>query len=269
MCTWTVVETVDFFLRNGGEVFSCMMDMTKAFDLVRHSLMFRKLLDAGLPTIFIRLLIMIYVNQFANVRWDGSFSTIFSLANGVRQGAVLSAILYCFYVNNLFKILRQNGSGCWINSNYFGIIGYSDDSFLLAPSLDALQEMLSICEKYAEMHNLRFSTDPDPARCKTKCLAFLRKERPLKQVKLCGTALPWVNTGKHLGNTVENKMHGMKMDIKHKRAAYIAKNNELVQEFYFAHPKTRLEINSIYNYHFTGSPLWNLFCRETEMLYNQ
>ena len=268
MCTWTVVETVDFFLRNGGEVFSCMMDMTKAFDLVRHSLMFRKLLDGGLPTIFIRLLIMIYVNQFANVRWDGSFSTIFSLANGVRQGAVLSAILYCFYVNNLFKILRQNGSGCWINSNYFGIIGYSDDSFLLAPSLDALQEMLSICEKYAEMHNLRFSTDPDPARCKTKCLAFLRKERPLKQVKLCGTALPWVNTGKHLGNTVENKMHGMKMDIKHKRAAYIAKNNELVQEFYFAHPKTRLEINSIYNYHFTGSPLWNLFCRETEMLYN-
>ena len=166
-----------------------MMDMTKAFDLVRHSLMFRKLLDGGLPTIFIRLLIMIYVNQFANVRWDGSFSTIFSLANGVRQGAVLSAILYCFYVNNLFKILRQNGSGCWINSNYFGIIGYSDDSFLLAPSLDALQEMLSICEKYAEMHNLRFSTDPDPARCKTKCLAFLRKERPLKQVQLCGTAL--------------------------------------------------------------------------------
>ena len=63
-------------------------------------------------------------------------------------------------------------------------------------------------------------------------------------------------------------MHGMQMDIKHKRAAYIAKNNELVQEFYFAHPKTRLEINSIYNYHFTGSPLWNLFCRETEMLYN-
>ena len=34
MCTWTVVETVDYFLRNGGEVYGCMMDMTKAFDLV-------------------------------------------------------------------------------------------------------------------------------------------------------------------------------------------------------------------------------------------
>ena len=150
------------------------MDMTKAFDLVRHSLLFRKLLDAGLPAIFIRLLIMIYVNQFANVRWDGIFSSIFSLCNGVRQGAVLSAILYCFYVNDLFKILRKNGAGCWINSNFFGIIGYSDDSFLLAPSLDALQEMLTICENHATSHNLKFSTDINPSKFKTKCLAFLQ-----------------------------------------------------------------------------------------------
>ena len=26
MCTWAVVETVDYFLRNGSEVFSCAMD---------------------------------------------------------------------------------------------------------------------------------------------------------------------------------------------------------------------------------------------------
>ena len=33
MCTWAVVETVDYFLRNGSEVYSCAMDMTAAFDL--------------------------------------------------------------------------------------------------------------------------------------------------------------------------------------------------------------------------------------------
>ena len=268
MCTWTVVETIDYFLRNGGEVFSCMMDMTKAFDLVKHSLMFKKLLEAGLPAIFIRLLIFIYVNQFANVRWDGSFSTIFNLSNGVRQGAVLSAILYCFYVNNLFKILRRNGSGCWVNSHYFGIIGYSDDSFLLAPSLDALQEMLSICEKYAAMHNLKFSTNPDPKKCKTKCLAFVKRERTLKKMYLCGNPLPWVAQGKHLGNTIENKINGMKLDISCKRANYISKNNEIIQEFYYAHPKTKMQLNDIFNGHFTGSPLWDLFCKDSDMIYN-
>ena len=192
----------------------------------------------------------------------------FSLSNSVRQGAVLSAILYCFYVNDLFKILRKNGTGCWVNSNYFGIIGYSDDSFLLAPSLDGLQEMLDICENYANLHNLRFSTDPNPVKCKTKCLAFLKKERPIKQVELCGNPLPWVNSGKHLGNHIENKINGMKIDIRNKRANYITKNNELIQEFYFAHPKTKLELNQLYNSHFTGSPLWDLFSRESEMLFN-
>ena len=55
MCTWTAVETIDYFLRKGSEVFACMMDMTKAFDLVKHSLMFKKVIKAGLSIIFVRL----------------------------------------------------------------------------------------------------------------------------------------------------------------------------------------------------------------------
>ena len=96
MCTWTAVETISYFLRNGSEVFTCLMDMTKAFDLVRHSTMFQKLISAGLSLIFVRLLIFIYINQYANVRWAGTFSDIFSMRNGVRQGAVLSAIFLLY-----------------------------------------------------------------------------------------------------------------------------------------------------------------------------
>ena len=174
MCTWMVLETISYFMRNGSEVFTCCMDMTKAFDLVRHSLLFKKLLHAGLPVIFVRLLLVIYLNQFANVKWNSSYSNIFSLSNGVRQGGVLSAILYCLYVDGLFKELRNSGYGCWVNGNFHGIFGYSDDNMLLAPTVHALQEMLKICEKYANEHNLRFSTDPNPVKCKTKCIAFTK-----------------------------------------------------------------------------------------------
>ena len=44
-----------------------------------------------------------------------------------------------------------------------------------------------------------------------------------------------------------------------KNAMYIEKNIQLNQEFYFAHPATKLLVNRIYNTHFSGSPLWNLF----------
>ena len=125
MCTWTAVETISYFLRNGSEVFTCLMDMTKAIDLVRHSTMFRKIITAGLSLIFVRLLIFIYVNQFANLRWNGLFSEFFSMRNGVRQGAVLSAIFYCIYMNDLFETLRRSKFGCWINGYFYGILGWA------------------------------------------------------------------------------------------------------------------------------------------------
>ena len=59
----------------------------------------------------------------------------------------------------------------------------------------------------------------------------------------------------------------MCQDVKEKRAKYIGKNNEILQEFYFAHPKTRLQINSIWNSHWSGSVLWDLFSPESEQVY--
>ena len=167
------------------------------------------------------------------------------------------------YVNGLFEELRKNRSGCWVGHTYLGILGYSDDNFLLAPSREALQVMLSICEKYAASHGLRFSTDPDPRKSKTKCLAFLQNEKVVKPVLLCGNELPWVSSCMHLGNTIVNTEKAeagdiRSHDVKKKRACFIDKNNELIQEFYFAHPETINEVNKIQNSHFYGSVLWRL-----------
>ena len=168
----------------------------------------------------------------------------------------------------MFEDLRRSGHGCRINGNFYGVFGYSDDTFILAPTLNALQEMLKICEVYAMKHNLRFSTDPNPKKCKTKCLAFLHSRRELKQLILCGTPLPWVSDGVHLGNNFQNKYDGMKQDMSVKRAKYITKNCEIIQEFFFAHPETRLRSNQIFNSHFTGCPIWDIFSKEANMIEN-
>ena len=70
MCTWAAVETIDYFLKHGSEVYTCATDMSKAFDLTLHSLMFSKMLNAGVAAILVRLLIYIYSNQLANVCWN-------------------------------------------------------------------------------------------------------------------------------------------------------------------------------------------------------
>ena len=269
MCTWLAVETISHFLRNGSEIFGCLMDMSKAFDRVQHSHLFMKLLDQGMPPIIVRFVLVSYKRQSANVRWNGVTSKHFRIGNGVKQGAIISAVLYCVYTNGLFEELRRRNVGCCIGRDFVGVLGYADDLFLLSPTLDGLQDMLKVCEKYAEQHNLAFSTNENPNKSKTKCIAFLHKERELRKLKLCGNDLPWVQKGKHLGVKIENKKNQiLSGDIMEKRAAYIQRNNELMQEFWFTHSHTKAFINRVYNSHFYGSVLWNLFGKEASMLHN-
>ena len=262
MCTWLAVETIEYFLRNASDVFACVMDMTKAFDKVQHSKPFWKLVEKGIPPIFIRLLLEMYEKQQANVRWNGVLSNPFPVTNGVKQGSVLSPILYCIYIDGLFTRLRKEKTGCWVNGNYVGIVAYADDLLLLSPTINGLQEMTKTCEDYGNTHNLTFSTDPILKKCKTKYLAFLKKERNLRNIKLKGRDLPWVDAAKHLVCRIGPKNHGVALDLMEKRALYINRVNELNQEFHYAHPLTKVKINNIFNTHFYGSQLWDLFSVE-------
>ena len=72
--------------------------------------------------------------------------------------AILSALAYCFYCEELFSLLESRHSGCLINDFYLGLLGYSDNNIYQAPSLNALKEMIKTFEEFAESHNLEFST---------------------------------------------------------------------------------------------------------------
>ena len=109
---------------------------------------------------------------------------------------------------------------------------------------------MKICEDFAKEHGLTFSTNPNPKKSKTKCVAFLKTPRPLSPIKLNENNLPWINTPEsvmHLGTTLENNFNGLATDIKQKRARYIQQNNEILQDFYFAYPETKCHLNNIYN----------------------
>ena len=139
----------------------------------------------------------------------------------------------------------------------------------MSPSLEGLQQMLHVCENYAIKHNLKFSTDQNPKKSKTKCMAYLLKERELRNLDLCGNQLPWVKNGKHLGMRIDAERDNiLTKDVMEKRAQYIQRNNELQQEFSYANSSTKGFINRVFNTHAYGSVLWDLYGKEARMLYN-
>ena len=79
--------------------------------------------------------------------------------------------------------------------------------------------------------------------------------------------LPWVNSVTYLGTTITDDPDcRMDQDILEKRAIYISRNNELMQEFYFANSKTKIWTNDVHNTCFHGSPLWDMSSRNFTML---
>ena len=212
--------------------------------------------------IVVRLFINMYQKQTLDVKWKGKYSKEFSMGNGTKQGAVLSPILFCFYMNDLFKELRKNRSGCF---------GYADDMLLLCPSRSGLQEMLNISEKYANEHSINFSSDINPNKSKTKGMIFSKHETDLRKYKpvvLCENHLPWVSASKYLGHRITDRINGLNEDIMQKRAKYIERNCELLQEFPFSHPEFKCKINQIYNTSFTSSVLWDFTSQNTQMIIN-
>ena len=91
----------------------------------------------------------IYTQNLVRVSWGGALSDYFSAVNGVKQGAVLSPVLFCIYVDDLLILLSKAGVGCFMGPNFAGALAYADDIVLIAPTPTALCKLLSICENYA------------------------------------------------------------------------------------------------------------------------
>ena len=77
---------------------------------------------------------------------------------------------------------------------------------LLAPSRNALQTMTKICEHYTNIVSLKFSTNVNVQKSKTKkCIIFHKGNLDTKNIApviLNGLPLPYINSVVHLGNTL-------------------------------------------------------------------
>ena len=270
MCTWTASTVIEYYNQRGRPVYACTMDLSKAFDLVEWASLFKILVAKGVQPIFLRVLMFIYRNQTCDVKWNSSYSFRFQVSNGVRQGAVSSPLLFSIYIDDLLVLLRQSGFGCRLDSFYYGVLGYADDLLLLSASRSGLQAMVSICERFARLRRLKFSTNANPAQSKTKCIIFSKVKScqvNVAPVILNGDPLPWVDKVKHLGNLMEQN-NSMKRDCLVKRGKLIGKVNSLLQELHFATPTVKMRLLNTYVTSFYGSCLWDLYSPEVTRIYS-
>ena len=207
MCTAMVSEIAKLFKSRGGTTYAVMLDATKAFDRVEHLTLFSTLLEKGMDSLFVRLLIYMYVNQKLRVKWNNAVSETFEVHNGVKQGGVLSPVLFGIHLDSLINQLRQSGYGCYIGPYFLGCIAYADDLVLISPTIKGLQNMLKISKDYSTSYKVQFNGT------KSQFIIFNEKVKSeTVAIDVFGITLKNLSKVCHLGHILYADLHSDDLD---------------------------------------------------------
>ena len=117
MCTFMVKKTVQYYFQNNSNVYAAVLDSSKVFDRIEYCKLFM-LIARKMPPLVIRLLINLYTKQSMTVRWNNTYSTNFGITNGVKQGGVLSRVLFCIYMDNHLISIKNIGTDVMLVTIY-------------------------------------------------------------------------------------------------------------------------------------------------------
>ena len=115
------------------DVWFASIDLKKAFDRVEHSALFRASEDQGVPPEYIQLLFSLYKNQAG----CGSGSVKFRITRGVRQGDILSPLLFNAALEFALRSWKSRLENAGINlgqQERLMNIRYADDLMLYSTS---------------------------------------------------------------------------------------------------------------------------------------
>ena len=135
---YSLLKMIEVWKKNldkGNEIAVILMDLSKAFDTINHSLLLAKLEAYGFSMTSLKLMQSYLCNRFQRTSVNASFSDWKEIETGVPQGSILGSLLFNIFLNDIFYFIN-NGNLC----------NYADDNTLysIGKSLNMVKENLKI-----------------------------------------------------------------------------------------------------------------------------
>ena len=144
------------------------MDLRKAFDSIWHTGLFLKLLQNNIGGQFYSIIKNLYSKSECAIKIGNRRTNYFNYSRGVRQGCVLSPLLFNIYVNNFpFKIAHSQFDPFLLpDGTNLNCLLYADDLVIFSQTQRGLQLCLNELEDFCDSNLLEVNLK------KTKIMIF-------------------------------------------------------------------------------------------------
>ena len=186
-------------LNEKGRLFCAFIDLKKAFDSVYLNGLWYKLYKLGINAkmLLIRVIKDMYNKVKTCVRSCNSYSDFFDCAVGLKQGEVISPILFSLFMIEDLELFLQEDPTCGLSLDEitFILMLFADDMVILGKDRNDLQRSLDLLNSYCNKWGLAVNTE------KTKVEVFRKRGGLLNSESWAynGTPLEVVNNFNYSG----------------------------------------------------------------------
>ena len=140
------------------ELFICFVDFEKAFDRVRWTKLLEILEKIGVDWRDRRLIRNLYMKQTAVVRTENGNSEPADIGRGVRQGCLLSPLLFSIYAEMMMvEAMEDIEEGVRVGGELLKDVKFADDQGMVAQSEKGLQKLMDAVNDTGKLYDMKMN----------------------------------------------------------------------------------------------------------------
>ena len=181
--------------RHGKKIYNCFIDFQKAFDTIKHKVIWATLRSYDIEEKMVTLLQKIYEKAQSAVRIGKNQGEWFHIDVGTRQGDPLSPLLFIAYLERVMGHMKESNFGIRLSGVLVNNLRFADDISLIDEDYKSLQEQLEKTRAIAEQVGLFVNIE------KTKTMVF--DDRKIEQkIQIRVKNIEYVDKFGYLGSLI-------------------------------------------------------------------